>query len=139
MRVPLREVADSRRHAFRMEGQPQRVDRRFQQVRRRAFGQQHDSGVGVDEIPLGVHDDCRVRLMPVEQRAQRVHHGGQRRCAEIVLRVSGRVATCEQQRVAFPQWHVEVLGQSHDHLAGGLGAAGLDEAQMTGRDLGLQR
>ena len=51
----------------------------------------------------------------------------------------GREAAGQQQPVALAQRYVELAGQPLDHVGGGAGAAGLDEAQVPGRDLRLQR
>ena len=58
---------------------------------------------------------------------------------ERALRVGGRVAGREQQRVALAQRHLELLGQVQHQLAAGLRAAGLDEAEVARRDAGLER
>lgn len=58
---------------------------------------------------------------------------------EPVLRVGGRIAPRQQQRVAVAQRHVEALGQAQDHLARRLRPPGLDEAQMARGDLGRDR
>ena len=55
-----------------------------------------------------------------------------------MLAVGGRVAGGEQQVVAVAQRDLELLGEVDDHLAAGLRAAGLDEAQVTSGHAGLQ-
>jgi hypothetical protein len=44
-----------------------------------------------------------------------------------------------QPGVAFAQRHRQPLGQAQHHRAAGLGAAGLEPAQVARRHLGLQR
>jgi hypothetical protein len=50
-------------------------------------------------------------------------------------RIPGR----EQERITLPQWDLEVLRQVEYHLPARLRPAGLDKAQVSRRDLGLER
>ena len=136
---PLTQVADPRRHPFRVQAEPQHVHRRAEQVRGRALGQQRHRRVGVEEVPGLVDDHRRVRLVPAQQPAQRRPDRLQLRVLQRAPPVRGGEAAGQQQRVPVPQRDLEVLAEPQDHLAGRPGAPGLDEAQVPGRDLGPQR
>ena len=71
----------------------------------------------------------------VEGGADRRHRARLERRLGVDRCVPGR----EQQAVAVPQRHVEVLGQVDDELAARARPAGLDEAQVAGGDLRLER
>ena len=66
-------------------------------------------------------------------------HGRHRRVGQPVSRVGGSVAAGQQQHVALAQWHVQLLGEAEDHLAGWPRPPGFDERQVPGRHLGPQR
>ena len=123
-----------------MQADPQRVGRRGQQLGRDPVGEDRQRGpVGRDEVPPMVDDHGGEGLVPgedgVEGGAHRRHRAGLERRLGVDRRVPGR----EQQAVAVPQRHVEVLGQVDDELAARARPAGLDEAQVAGGDLRLER
>ena len=139
VRAPLAEVDDPRRHALGVEAEAQDVDGRLEEVVRRAADEQRDGAVGGDEPPVAVDDHGRTRLVtaqdPVDRLADRPHL----RLVEVALRVGGREAGGEEERVAVAKRHVEVLGELDDHVGAGLRAAGLDEADVAGRHARLER
>jgi hypothetical protein len=57
----------------------------------------------------------------------------------LALGVGGRVAGRQEQVVALAQRDLEPLGEPDHHVAARLRAAGLHEAQVTRRDVGLER
>src|SRR5262249_11148612 len=65
--------------------------------------------------------------------ARRSHFG---RCKGPFLE-DRRIARRQQNDIALAQANVELLGQMQQHFARGLRAAGLEEAEMPCRDLGL--
>jgi hypothetical protein len=65
----------------------------------------------------------------------RVHH---LRRAEVGLAVERRVAGGEKERVALAQRDLQRLGQAQHHLAAGLGAARLHEAEVPRGDVRVQ-
>ena len=136
VRAPLAEVEDLRRHALGMQREPERVDRRRELLGRDALEQQRDARVGVQHLPVAVDDQRRIRLVALEHVAQRGAHGVVLRAA---LRIRGRVARRQQQVVGLAQRHVEPLREPHHHVPARLRAAGLDEAQVARRDVGLER
>ena len=77
--------------------------------------------------------------MAAQDEVERLAHRGHVGVVERALAVDGRVAGGEQQVVALTQRDLELLGQVQDHLAAGLRAAGLDEADVPGRDAGVER
>ena len=137
--APLRQVGDPRRHALGMQAQAQRVDGRLQQVRGGAGRDQPDAGVAVDELPAAIDRDRRRGLVGGEQATDDLADLAHLGILERRLGIGGRVAGGQQQLVALPQRHVEMLGELDHHVAARLGAAGLDEAEMARGDLGLQR
>ena len=128
------------RQPVRVEAHAHGVGRWGQQRGGDAVGQELQRGaVRGDEVPSPVHDDGGERLVPGEDRVERVLDGRHRRRVERRLRVHGGVAGRQQQGVALPQRHLEVLGEVQHELPTGPGTAGLDEAQVAGRHLGLHR
>ena len=59
------------------------------------------------------------------------------RIVERALRKRRRKARGHQQHVAFAQRHLQPLGEPQHHVARRRGAAGLDEAEMPRRNLGV--
>jgi hypothetical protein len=55
------------------------------------------------------------------------------------LREHRREAGRQQHRVALAQRQLEMVAEVEQHVAAGRGPAGLDEAQVPGRDLGVER
>jgi hypothetical protein len=139
VRTPLAEVDDPRCEALGVERETQRVDRRLEQLRRDARGQQRDGAVGGQEVPGAVDDDRRIRLVGGEHPLQRGADRPELGLTQLALRVHGRVARGKQQPVALAQRDVQALGEVQDHLLARPRAPGLDEAQVARRDAGLQR
>ena len=69
---------------------------------------------------------------------ERVPHAGHRLVVEGGLLVLRGVARGEQHRVALAQRDVEVLGEGEDELGRRLRLAGLDEAEVAGRDADVE-
>ena len=90
-------------------------------------------------VPAAVDHDGRVRLVAAQDEVERLAHRPHLGVVERPLAVHRRVAGGQQQLVALAQRHLELLGQVQHHLAAGLGAAGLDEAHVPGRDAGVER
>ena len=53
------------------------------------------------------------------------------------LRKHRRIAGGDQQYIAFPLRHFQLLGEVQDHLAAGLRAPGFEKAQVARRDFGF--
>ncbi|HLM25507.1 MAG TPA: hypothetical protein VK304_00905 [Thermoleophilaceae bacterium] len=77
--------------------------------------------------------------MAAQDQVERGADGRQLRALERALRERRRVAGGEQELVALAKRDPEALEDLKQHLAAGLRAARLDEAQMTGRDPGVER
>ena len=122
-----------------MQARPQHVERRRQQFLSDLRGEQRDAGVGVDQVPVAIDHHGRVGLVAGQHLAQRLSDRRHPRRVDRGLRKHGRVAGVQQQQVALAQRHVELLGQAQHHVAAGRRATRLDEAQVAGRDLGLER
>ena len=88
---------------------------------------------------MAVDDQGGVRLVPAQHLVDRLAYGSHLRRVEIPLGEHRRVAGCEQQTIPVSQGYVEPLGKMEHHLGAWAGASGLDEAQMTRRDSGLER
>ena len=136
---PLGEVLDARRHALGVQRDAVRRSpaARAGERRRRRGTPAHR--VGHHDVPRPVDDDGRVRVVGVDQLLQRVANGGHRIVLERGLLVARGVAGGQQHRVALAQRDVEVLGQGEDELGRRLGLAGLDEAEVAGRDADVER
>jgi hypothetical protein len=72
---------------------------------------------------------------PPQRLAERLHHLPVVR----LLQVGRREASREQQPVALAHRQVEALGEVDEQLAARARAAGLDEAEVLGREVRLQR
>ena len=96
--------------------------------------------IGLDQVPEPVDDQSRVRLVRLEQPLEQerlpkwLHH------LPVVGQLQNRQAQAarEQQSIALGDRQIEVLGQVDEELAARAGTAGLDEAQVLGRDVGVQ-
>jgi hypothetical protein len=80
-----------------------------------------------------------VGLVPGEHQADGLACRLERRVVEAALGVDRRETGRRQQHVALPQRDRHLLGQPEQHLATWLGPAGLQEAEMASRDVGLVR
>jgi hypothetical protein len=122
-----------------MHREAEHVDRRLQQRRLDPVPQQGRGRVRLDQIPEPVHDQGWIRLVGVEQPsqrlAQRLHHPP----VVGLLQVGRREAAREQQPVALGQRQVEALSEVDEQLPARPRAAGLDEAEVLGREVRLQR
>ena len=106
--------------------------RRGQQLGVDAAQQRLDPAVGHQHVAPAVEHERRVGLVAREQVGERRAGRAEVLGAEVGLGVGRGVARREDQRVALPQRHLQVLGQVQQQLAAGPGAAGLDEAEVPG-------
>jgi hypothetical protein len=79
----------------------------------------------------------RIGLLLIEHAIERLADVLHRRRIEGSLAIHGREPGRAQQHVALAQRQVERIAQHQRHLATGLRATGLEEAQVPRRDLGL--
>ena len=77
--------------------------------------------------------------MPLQHQPDRFARGLQCGIVELAFTVDRRDAGGREQAVALAQRHVEPIGQTQHHLAAGHRAAGLDEAQVARRHVGVTR
>jgi len=136
VRTPRSQRQDARGEPVGVQAEPQHVARRLEQSARAPGGQDRDRAIGVDELPVPVHDQRRVGLVGGEDARHRVRDGGHRRVVEAAMRVRGGEPGGQQQGVAVAQRDVEVLAEAQQHRPRRAGATGLDEAQVPGRDAG---
>lgn len=73
--------------------------------------------------------------MRPEHPADRVEGSRQGGVVERTLRVPGREAGGEQQPIAITQRHMKLIGKPEDHVRARLGLAGLDQTDVTSRDI----
>ena len=104
-----------------------------------AGGQQRDRAVRGDHAPVAIDGERRVWVVAFQHALQRVTHRLHVRFVQPALTVRRRVARGEQQLVAVAQRDVELLGEMDDHLGAGPCPAGLDEADMPGGHVRLER
>ena len=78
-----------------------------------------------------------IRLVGGEHEVQRGPDGGHVGVVEAATVVDRRESGGEQQLVALPQRHLQLLGQVQHHLPAGPRATGLDEAQVPAGHPGL--
>lgn len=119
-----------------VQTRPQEVDRRLEQRRidLDGRGQVGHGGVGRDEVPGTIEYDRRVGLVRGEDAIERLAHGREPRIGEGALGKRRGVAGGEQQLVSLSEGDLKLLGDRQEHVATGLRATGLDEAEMTRRD-----
>jgi epsilon-lactone hydrolase len=139
MRAPLREIDDSRGNTLGVQTQPEHVDRRFEQMCRGSSDERRKRTVGRHETPVPIDDERRIRLVPTQHLLDRVAYGTHPGGVELTLPVGRRVARGQEQLVSLAERHVESLGQMEDHPRAWARAAGFDEAQVSRRDVRLQR
>jgi len=95
--------------------------------------------VAHQEVPVAVHHQGREGLLLAQGEVERALDVGHLGRVERGLPVHRRVTRGREQVVAPPGRHVEGAGQQQHHLAARLRAAGLDEGQVTGGDLRVDR
>ena len=127
------------RQAARVDREPKHVDRGLEELGVDPVPEERRGAIGLDQVPETVDDQRRVRLVclqqPAERLAQRPHH-----LAVVgLLQVGRSEAPCEQQAVALGDRQVEVLGEVDEELAARARAARLDEAQVLGGQVRVQR
>jgi hypothetical protein len=122
-----------------MQTQPKHVDRRLEQVCRGSFDERRKRTIGRHESPVPIDDERREGLVPAQHLLDRVAHGTHLGGVELTLPVGRRVACGQEQVVALAERHVEALGEVEHHLRARARAAGFDEAQVSRRDVRLQR
>ena len=137
MRAPFREICDQRRQTARMQAQAHDVDRWLHQLRIDTGEQRRHCRIGRDHGPCPVDRERRIGLVGLENEVD--GRAGAIECgiAEGPVAEARRIAGGNQQGVALPQWHIELLGEVQHHLARRLRSPALDEAQVLLRDLGL--
>ena len=122
-----------------MDPEPEHVDRGLEQFGVDPVPEERRSPIGLDQVPETIDDQRRVRLVclqqPAERLAQRSHH-----LAVVGLLQIGRSeAPREQQAVALGDRQVQMLGEVDEELATRARAAGLDEAEVLGGEVRVQR
>jgi hypothetical protein len=121
-----------------VNAEAEHVDRRLEELRVHPVPEKRRGSIGLDQVPEPVDDQGRVRLVrleqPLERLPKRLHH------LPVVrqLQIGRREAPGEQQSIALGHRQMQVLGQVDEELATRAGPAGLDEAQMLGRDVRVQ-
>lgn len=134
MAAPLLAIADPAGQPVRMQTDADHIDRRFQQLRC-ATGQQLINGsVGVDDVPVLIQQQRGVRQVGVEESAQAVHHHRDRHVVQLTILIARCVAAGQQESIAIPQRHIQVVGEVHDHLRCRVRLAGLHPAEVPGGD-----
>ena len=77
--------------------------------------------------------------MPREDQIKRLANRRELGVLERSLGKRGRIAAGKQQVVALPERDLELLCKQQQHLRAGPRTPGLDEAEMAGRDAGIER
>ena len=112
---------------------------RSQQMRRDAVEQHRGTGVGVHDLPAAVDHHTRKWVVGVENPLDPLPHRGHIGVVEGAFAVDRREAGGHQQLILFAQRHVEHPGESQHHRAARCRTARLDEADVAGRHVGLDR
>ena len=135
--APLPEVADARRHAIGVKGDPQGIGR-VEQGGGDALQHQPGARVRGHDVPAPVHRKARIRLVCLEHLREAVAHRRHVGVGERALRVHRRQTRGDQELVPLAQRHVQRLGESQHHRATRSRPTGLDEAHVTRRHVGLE-
>ena len=109
------------------------LQRRRQEVGRDALDEHRRGTVRSHELPAAIDEDRRIRLVCTQYAFDRVAHRLHLGRAEVGGLIGRRVSRGDQQRVAFAQRDVEVLGEAHHHRPARSRTAGLEEAEMARR------
>jgi len=120
-----------------MEREAHGVDRPLQQIGGHVVIKLRQRGIAGDDTPVPVERESGVGLLPLEHQIDGGARGGQRRILERTLGKDRGVACSHQQHIALAHRNVELLGKVQQHVAARLRSAGLDEAQMPGRNTGI--
>src|SRR5919109_285393 len=112
--------------------------RRSSRCRRHAFRQEGDGAVARDHVPGAVDHDRRVRLVSGQHQLDRIPDRLHLRLVECPLPLPRRLTGPKEELVAFTQRNAELVGEMEHHLRARTRAAGLNEAEMSSRDAGLQ-
>ena len=139
MGSPLREIRDLCRQPVRVQAEPQDIDRRLEQLWRHAGQQRRYDTVGGDQRPVAVDRQRGERFVPGQHPVDRRSRHSQRGVIEIALGVGRSESRREQHRVSFAQRHLQPLRQPQHHLPARPCLPGLDKAEVTRRDLRLER
>ena len=119
-------------------GDAQRV-RPLEKMRRDAVQEHSGAGIGLHDLPAPVDHDAGKRVVGAEHPLDPFADGGHIRIVERPFAVHRRKTCGQQQLVLFAQRNVEDLGQPQHHRTAGRRPPGLDEADVAGRDVGLDR
>ncbi len=88
---------------------------------------------------MPVDSKCGMRVVSVQQGFDHASRSGKFRRFQPSLTMNRSISGGDQHPVAFPQWHVQMLDQTQNHLAAWRRAPGFQKTQMTLRNLGLHR
>jgi hypothetical protein len=121
-----------------VDPEAEHVDRWLEELRVDPVPEQGRGAIRLDHVPQPVDDQRRVGLVRLEQPPERLAERSHHLPVVGLLQIGGREAAGEQQPIALGDRQVEVLGQVDEKLAARCGPAGLDEAQVLGRDVGVQ-
>ena len=100
-----------------MNAEPEHVDRGLEQLGVDPVPEERRRPIGLDQVPETVDDQRRVRLVRLQQPAQRLAQRPHDLAVEGLLEVGRSEAAGEQQAVALGDRQVEVLGQVDEELA----------------------
>jgi hypothetical protein len=99
--------------------------------------QTRGAAVPLQDVPVAVDQDRRVRLLLAEHELERAPRLPERRRGEVGRSIHGSEAGRRQEIVPVTQGNVQGTHQEQHHLPARLGATRLDEAQMARRDVGI--
>ena len=122
-----------------MNSQAEHVDRWLEELRVDTVPKKRRGSIGLDQVPEPVDDQSRVRLVRFEQPLQRLAKRPHHRSVVGLVQVGRREAAREQQPIALGDRQVEALGEMDQQLAARARAAGLDEAEVLGREARVER
>ena len=101
--------------------------------------ERHHRAVGCLQVPIAVDSQGGVGRVAIQHALHHLSGAAERIAGKRALWVVGRKPCGQQERVLLAQRHAQVLSQPQHHLPAGPGASCFQEAQVPGRDFGVQR
>jgi hypothetical protein len=122
-----------------VKSNPQHVDRRLQQLRVDGPQKGREATVARDQRPISIDGISGVRLVCRQESMNRLARRLKIGVIEAPLRELGGKSRDVQQKIPIARRRLKMLRETLEHLAARLCTAGLEEAQMLGRDAAVVR
>lgn len=115
-----------------MQSQPDHIDWWREQIRMAADKQCINRSIGVNDVPVVIHEQRRIRFVRIQQVAQTGHDRRELLIVEVTFGMFRRETTDEQEFVLLADRHIKRVRESQNHRRSRLGLPRLDVAEMPG-------